>query len=485
MLAGGTPPPGLSQPLAKTHNEGSSRPPRQVTRKMPENLHIQRIDTSLDDVQSKLDALREQLSPRGDVVSEAGRQRTIDAFGEPLSPQQVVERICVDVRQRRAEAVLEYSAQLDRAALSADELRVPPAEIRAAHAGADSTFLETVRRIRENILEFQSAILHHDVEIARPGGVKLRQRYLPVQRVGLCVPGGAAAYPSTVLMTAVPAMAAGVEQLAVVAPPTDFGANNPDVLATCHELGIDEVYRVGGAQGVAALAYGIEGLPKVDKIVGPGNLFVALAKKHVYGEVDIDSIAGPSEVVVIADETTRPDFAASDMLAQAEHAPGASILVTWSREVLEATMAELQLQVALLSRSELTVQSLEAFGAMILVRDADEACKITNLIAPEHLHIATAGADQLLSNIRHAGATFLGNYSPVALGDYVAGPSHVLPTGGTARWASGLSANDFLRSGSVISFAEEGMKEVAGDVQIMADKEGLTAHRASVDIRLS
>jgi histidinol dehydrogenase len=205
----------------------------------------------------------------------------------------------------------------------------------------------------------------------------------------------------------------------------------------------------------------------------------------VFGEVDIDSIAGPSEVVVIADESTRPDFTAADLLAQAEHSPGSGILVTWSREVLEATAAEVQRQVAGLSRAELTVQALEDFGALILVRDADEACAITDLIAPEHLHIAVEDAERLLARIHHAGATFLGNYSPVAVGDYAAGPSHVLPTGGTARWASGLSANDFLRAHSVIAYTREGLLQVAADVQRLADKEGLTAHRASVDVRVS
>jgi histidinol dehydrogenase len=344
--------------------------------------------------------------------------------------------------------------------------------------------LATVRRIRDNILEFQSAILHQDREVTRPSGVTLNQRYVPLRRIGICVPGGAAAYPSTVLMTAVPARAAGVREIAVVAPPTPFGANNSDVLATCHEVGVEEVYRIGGAQAVSALAYGVDGIAPVDKIVGPGNLFVALAKKHVYGEVDIDSIAGPSEVVVIADETTRPDFAAADLLAQAEHAPGASILVTWSPVVLEATFAELQKQVATLSRSEQIVQSLQDFGALILVRDAQEACEMTDLIAPEHLHIATDNARQLLTNIRNAGATFLGNHTPVAVGDYVAGPSHVLPTGGTARWAAGLTANDFLRGGSVIQYSPTALQDVAADVRALADKEGLTAHRESVDIRL-
>jgi len=447
-------------------------------------LNILRVDTRQDDVAEKLAELREKLSPRGDVVSEAGRQKTIEVFGEPLSPQQVVEQICSDVRQDGIAALLDYSRKLDGADLTADSIRVGAEEIKAAHRQADLDFLATVRRIQANIREFQSAILHQDVEVSRPSGVTLRQRYLPLERIGICVPGGAAAYPSTVLMSAVPAFAAGVQEVFVVAPPTKFGANNVDVLATCHEVGVDTVYRVGGAQAVAAMAYGVEGLPKVDKIVGPGNLFVALAKKHVYGEVDIDSIAGPSEVVVIADETTRPDFTAADLLAQAEHSPGASILVTWSAEVLEATYNELCRQVATLSRSELTLQSLEAFGTLILVRDKREACEITDMIAPEHLHIATDNAEELLGQLHNAGAVFMGNYSPVALGDYVAGPSHVLPTGGTARWASGLSANDFLRSHSVIDFSQAAMSEVAADVQAMANKEGLTAHRASVDIRL-
>jgi histidinol dehydrogenase len=284
-------------------------------------------------------------------------------------------------------------------------------------------------------------------------------------------------------MTAVPALAAGVPEIVVVAPPTKFGANNPVVLATCHELGIREVYRMGGAQGVAALAYGVEGIAKVDKIVGPGNLFVALAKRHVFGEVDIDSIAGPSEVVVIADSSTRPDFTAADLLAQAEHAPGASILVTWSDATLEATAKELARQVTGLSRCEETIQSLRDFGCLILVRDEAEACQITELIAPEHLHIAIDNAERLLQKIKNAGATFLGNYSPVALGDYAAGPSHVLPTGGTARWASGLSANHFLRSSSVIEYSDQALQAIAPDVIRMAEVEGLTAHRESVAIR--
>jgi histidinol dehydrogenase len=445
-------------------------------------FQIDRIDARRDDVAAALDALRRKLSPAGNVVSEAGRRRTIEVFGEPLTPQQVVERICGDVRSRGLAAVLDYSRRLDQAELTAETVRVSATELAAAHAEADPEFLATVRRIRENILQFQRAILHRDVEVTRPG-VTLRQRYTPLARVGICVPGGAAAYPSTVLMTAVLAQAAGVPEIAIVAPPTKFGANNGVVLATCHELGIREVYRIGGAQGVAALAYGVASISKVDKIVGPGNLFVALAKRHVFGEVDIDSIAGPSEVVVIADSSTRPDFTAADLLAQAEHAPGASILVTWSEQTLAATAQELERQVAHLSRCEETIQSLRDFGCLILVRDEDEACRITDLIAPEHLHIAIAGAERLLPKIKNAGATFLGNYSPVALGDYAAGPSHVLPTGGTARWASGLSANDFLRSSGVIGYSEAALRAIAPDVMRMAEFEGLTAHRQSVELR--
>ncbi|MCI0358419.1 MAG: histidinol dehydrogenase [Planctomycetaceae bacterium] len=443
---------------------------------------IDRIDTRTGEVTAALDALRRKLSPAGNVVSEAGRHRTIEVFGGPLSPQQVVERICGDVKARGLAAVLDYCRKLDKAELTSQTVRVSTDELAAAHAAADPEFLATIRRIRDSILEFQRAILHRDAVVTRPG-VTLRQRYTPLARVGICVPGGAAAYPSTVLMTAVPAQAAGVAEIAVVAPPTRFGANNPVVLATCHELGIREVYRIGGAQGVAALAYGAENILKVDKIVGPGNLFVALAKRHVFGDVDIDSIAGPSEVVVIADATTRPDFTAADLLAQAEHAPGASILVTWSEKALEATARELEAQVARLSRCEQTIQSLRDFGCLILVRDEAEACRIAELIAPEHLHIAIDDAERLLPRISSAGAIFLGNFSPVALGDYAAGPSHVLPTGGTARWASGLSANHFLRSRSVIQYSESALHDISQEVIRMAEVEGLTAHRESVAIR--
>jgi histidinol dehydrogenase len=448
------------------------------------NLRIRRIDTRHENVQQALAELRERLSPRGNVVSAAGRQRTIDVFGAPLTPQQVVQQICADVQSHGITAVLRYGQQLDQAALTADTIQVESDELVKAHEQADPAFLATIGRIREQILTFQRAILHSSLKIVPREGVELWQRYVPLKRVGICVPGGAAAYPSTVLMTAVPAQAAGVEQIVVTAPPTRFGAYNPDLLATCHELGIRQVYRLGGAQGVAAMAYGVPGLPPVDKIVGPGNLFVALAKKHVYGDVDIDSIAGPSEVVVLADDGARPDFIAADILAQAEHAPGASVLITWHDTVVADVYKQLVERAAALSRGEVTVHSLEEFGCLIRVRDADEACDLADQMAPEHLHIATADAEILAERIHNAGAIFLGYFTPVAVGDYAAGPSHVLPTGGTARWAGGLSANDFLRAGSMIRYSAEALRKAAPDVRAMAEKEGLTAHWASVDVRL-
>jgi histidinol dehydrogenase len=446
-------------------------------------LEIARIDTRDPAAAGQLAALRAKLAPDGNVVSDAGRRKTLEVFGEPLTPMQVVERICGDVRRRGLSALLEYTAKLDGKTIAADELRVPAGELAAAHQAADAELLDAVRRIRARIEMFQRAILHRDVSIDTEHGGYLAQRYLPLRRIGVCVPGGAAAYPSTVLMTVVPAQTAGVDEIAVVAPPTEFGSYNRDLLATCHELGVTEVYRAGGAQAVAALAYGVEGLMRVDKIVGPGNLFVALAKKHVYGEVDIDSIAGPSEVIVIADETTDAAFTAADLIAQAEHAPGSAMLITWNAALADAVAVELEKQLASLERGEAARQSLESFGALVLVRDADEAAQLADDMATEHLHLASGNAERLAKRIRYAGAMFIGPYSPVPLGDYAAGPSHVLPTGATARFASGLSANDFLRANSVIHFTQPGLEAIADDVLTLARREGLTGHARSVEIR--
>jgi histidinol dehydrogenase len=448
-------------------------------------LRITRIDCARKDAREAIRGLREQLSVKGDVVSPQGRAKTVAVFGEPLTPQQVVERICRDVREDGLTAVLAYSAKLDGVALTPQTMRVTEEELDAAYRRADPAYLKTLRSVRANIYAFQTGILHRDASFHRGPGCELGLRYRPLRRAGMCVPGGAAAYPSSLLMTVVPAQAAGVSEIAVVVPPTKFGGYNDDLLAACRLLGVLEVYRVGGAQAIAALAYGVEGIDPVDKIVGPGNLFVALAKKFVYGEVDIDSIAGPSEVVVIADWSAHPRFVAADLISQAEHSPGASILITWEPELIARVETALVEQLAVLDRGALARESLERFGALILVRDEDEAVSLTNRIAPEHLHVSTIDPHRLADRLLNAGAIFLGHETPVALGDYAAGPSHVLPTGGTARWASGLSANDFLKRSSLIQVDRRGLEALAGDVRRLADVEGLTAHRYSVDVRLA
>lgn len=446
---------------------------------------LRRIRCTDADAADQIARLRARLSPQGEVVSPRGRQLTEAVFGEALPPTRVVERVCADVKARGLAALLHYTEQFDHVRLTAETFRVRAEELYAAHAAAEPSFLDTVRRVRQNVLAFQMGLLHRDAVLQVAGKHELRLRYRPLRRVGVCVPGGAAAYPSTLLMTVCPAQAAGVKEIAVVVPPSPFGGYNRDLLAVCQELGVTEVYRVGGAQAVAALAYGVEGMPAVDMIVGPGNLFVALAKRYVYGQVAIDLLAGPSEIVIVADDSAAPDFVAADLIAQAEHSPGASILITWHEPLLDAVADALNRQLPKLPRGGLAQESLESFGAFLLARGVDEAIVQANQIAPEHLHLATREPETLLERIDHAGAVFLGPYSPVAVGDYVAGPSHVLPTGGTARFASGLSANDFQRRSSVIAFTRAGLEAVADDVYLLADKEGLTAHAASVAVRLA
>jgi histidinol dehydrogenase len=394
-----------------------------------------------------------------------------------------VQRICRDIAAEGTSKFLEYVEKLDGVSLRGEEIFVSEEELRKAHQTVGGEFLAAIRRVRGRIERFQSAIRHRDARVELPGGY-LEERYRPLQRAGICVPGGAAAYPSTVLMTVVPAQVAGVKEVVVASPPTRFGSHNPFVLATCWELGVRKVLRAGGAHAVAAMAYGVEGLEPVDIIVGPGNLFVALAKKYVFGRVAIDSIAGPSEVVVIADRSANPEFLAYDLIAQAEHAPGTSILLAWQQEVLKETMAAVEEALKQVDRAEEARQCLEEFGVAILVRGDEEACQIASEIAPEHLHIVTENAGELADRIHTAGAIFLGDYSPVAVGDYAAGPSHVLPTSGTARFSSGLTVNHFLRSHSVIHLSRTGLEEMAADVQLLAECEGLTAHRDSVLLRL-
>lgn len=446
-------------------------------------LNLRRIVCGTDDAAAQLAHLRGLLSAQGNLVSARGRELTEAVFGEALPPVKVVERICADVASKGLPAVLRYTSAFDRVDLTADTVRVSRSEMALAHAAAAPELLETVRRVRQNVLAFQLGILHRSATLSVAGKHELRLRYRPIRRVGVLVPGGAAAYPSTLLMTVVPAQAAGVPELAVVMPPTRSGAYNTDLLAVCHELNVTEVYRIGGAQAVAALAYGVEGIPAVDMIVGPGNLFVALAKRHVAGQVAIDCFAGPSEVVVLADTSAPPAYIATDMLAQAEHNPGSAVLVTWQPELLDPVVAALEARLATLSRADVSRDCLEQFGALVLARDEREAIAITNQLAPEHLHIATRKAEEHAESIDNAGAIFLGNYTPVALGDYAAGPSHVLPTGGAARFSSGLSANDFLKRSSVLSFTRAGLEDIAPDVELLAQREGLTAHAASVTVR--
>jgi histidinol dehydrogenase len=315
--------------------------------------------------------------------------------------------------------------------------------------------------------------LRHDLQV----------RYRPLKRIGVYCPGGAAAYPSTLLMTVCPAHVAGCEQIAVCMPPTQTGAYSREMLATCHELGVSEVYRLGGAQAIAAMAYGIEGLKPVDMIVGPGNQYVALAKKHVFGQVAIDCLAGPSEIVVLADDSAHPDYVALDLIAQAEHSPGVAILVTWYEPLIEEVYQALQKRLAKLSRADLARDSLERYGALVLAPSKAAAAECVNTLAPEHLHIQTRDPDAMLEDIDSAGAVFLGPFTPVAVGDYAAGPSHVLPTGGTARFASGLNANDFRKRTSILRFTRKGLQEISEDVVFMANTEGLTGHAASVEMR--
>jgi histidinol dehydrogenase len=445
-------------------------------------LKVRRIDLSANNAPQQLAKLRDQFKLDAEVVSAQSKKLTQAAFGEALSPIRAVERICTDVRDGGLEAVLRYSEVFDKAKLKPDAIRVKESELEAAHAAADPEFLDVIRRIRYNIDSFQNGLLHRDAELRQSGSFELHLRYRPLDRVGVYCPGGAAAYPSTLLMTVCPAQAAGVKEIAVALPPTATGAYSKDMLAACHELGVTEVYRMGGAQAVAALAYGVEGIPAVDMIVGPGNKYVSLAKKYVFGTVAIDCLAGPSEIVVVADDSAHPSYVALDLIAQAEHAPGVAILVTWYEPLINEVKEALEKRLAKLGRADLSRESLERYGAFVLAPDKQTAIETVNELAPEHLHVQTRDPDAFTDEV-DAGAIFVGPFTPVALGDYAAGPSHVLPTGGTARFASGLSANDFRKRTSVLRFTRNGLRDMAPDVAFLAKKEGLPAHALSVEQR--
>ena len=416
------------------------------------------------------------------VLMETLRKGTLTAGVEAVDVQSIVREIIDYVEALGDVGAAEITSRLDNADITPETIRVPREQISEAHRDADSEFLQLVARVSVNIREYQESILIADPEPLKRGGRTLGVRYTPMARAGVYVPGGKAIYPSTVLMTIVPAQVAGIEQIAIASPPTG-GEVNRMVLALAGELGITEVYRLGGAVAIAAMALGTETIAPVDKIVGPGNAFVAEAKRQLFGRVGIDSVAGPSEVLIVADQTARADCLAADMLAQVEHNPGSAILVTPSGELADAVAEELDAQLPALERSDAAKACLEAYGGIIVTADLDEACRIANDFATEHLQIITADDRGALDKIRNAGAVFLGPHTPVPLGDYYAGPSHVLPTGGTAKFSGPLSCNDFLTAASILSYDAESLDSDAADVIDFATREGLTAHANAVRIR--
>ena len=395
----------------------------------------------------------------------------------------VVSSIIDEVRARGDEALIDYTARFDRLRLTPAELRVDEQTLAATADKVGPNVLAALREAIKNVRKFHEQQREQSWEITPAAGVRLGQRITPLDRVGLYVPGGTAAYPSSVVMNVVPAQVAGVEQIAVVTPPSSL-SETPAVAAALRELNITEIYAVGGAQAIAALAFGTQTIPRVDKITGPGNKYVAAAKKLVFGVVGIDAIAGPSEVVIIADNTARAEFVAADLLAQAEHGEDASaILITTSETLAGATAKELESQLESLPRRAIAAASLRNYGALIVVETIDSACEIANALAPEHLQLVTGDDEAAAARIRHAGAIFFGPHTPEAAGDYLAGPNHVLPTGGTARFSSALGVYDFVKRTSLLRYSSEAFAKVCDSITVLAECEGLAAHARSAAIR--
>ena len=409
------------------------------------------------------------------------KERSVSLDEELMS---TVAEIIAEVRARGDAALLDYTARFDGVRLKAAELRVDHAALRESAARVDESVLAALRMSIRNIRAFHERERAEGWEIETGRGVRLGQRITPVESAGLYVPGGTASYPSSVVMNVVPAQVAGVGRIVVVTPPRTL-AETPAVAAALVELGVEEIYTVGGAQAVAALAYGTETVPRVDMITGPGNRYVAAAKKLVFGAVGIDSIAGPSEVVILADETARADFVAADLLAQAEHGEDASaVLVTTSEELGRRVVEEVARQARTLPRQKIVWRSLADYGAIFVVADIEEACAIVNELAPEHLEIIVRDEETAASRVRHAGAIFFGPYAPEAVGDYFAGPNHVLPTGGASRFSSALGVSDFQRRTSMIRYTREELKESGRMIAALARAEGLDAHARSALIRM-
>lgn len=411
------------------------------------------------------------------------QKEEIFARNNPVaSVSNVVSNIIQTVVAKGDEALKEYSEKFDKVELSS--LEVSQAEIENAYALADKKFIEILKEAGENIKAFHSRQKRDGFEIKKENGIIIGQKITPIERVGLYVPGGTAAYPSSVLMNAIPAKIAGCAQIVMVTPPSKDGSVNPNVLVAAKIAGVDKIFKVGGAQAVAALAYGTESIPKVDKIVGPGNAFVAEAKKQVFGKVAIDMIAGPSEILIVADNKNNPKFIAADLLSQAEHDKMASaVLVTNDYDFALEVSKQLERQIPLLERSDIARTSIDVNGKIIVADNLTEAIEIANEIAPEHLELCLDDPFTYLDKIKHAGSIFMGRYCPEALGDYFAGPNHTLPTSGTARFSSPLSVDDFVKKSQFSYYTQEALEKVADKIDYFAKKEGLTAHGKSATIR--
>ncbi|MBQ3199935.1 MAG: histidinol dehydrogenase [Firmicutes bacterium] len=401
---------------------------------------------------------------------------------EEKGVEDIVDEIIANVRQNGDAALIAYGEKFDKAKLTA--LEVTEAEMDEAFAAMDAEFIKTLEMARDNISRFHSQQIQKNFVITEEGGIVLGQKYTPVEKAGLYVPGGTASYPSSVLMNAIPAKLAGVSEIVMTTPPNAEGKIAPAILAAAKVAGVTRIFKVGGAQAVAALAYGTESIPKVDKIVGPGNIFVATAKRKVYGLVDIDMIAGPSEILVLADGTCNPEYVAADMLSQAEHDKLATaVLITTSADLAAAVSDELERQIPLLPREEIARTSIDTNGKIILATTMADAVAAANLIAPEHLEVCVDEPFSLLDDIKNAGSIFLGKNVPEALGDYLAGPNHTLPTSGTARFSSPLSVDDFVKKSSFIYYPKAALAKVSDRIVDFAEREGLHAHAQSVAVR--
>lgn len=395
-----------------------------------------------------------------------------------------VAEILNKVRLEGDRALFDYTREFDKSEITKETIRVTEEEIQEAYDAVDPALVDVIKKALVNIRSYHEKQKQNSWFTSSEEGTMLGQKVTPLQRVGVYVPGGKAVYPSSVLMNIVPAKVAGVDQIVMTTPPGKDGKVNPSTLVAAKEAGADEIYKVGGAQAVGALAYGTESIPKVDKIVGPGNIFVALAKKAVYGHVSIDSIAGPSEILVLADDSANPRFVAADLLSQAEHDELASaILITTSRDLAEKVSHEVEGFVKILSRKEIIQKSLDNFGYILIAENMDDAIEAANAIASEHMEIVTKNPFEVMMKIRNAGAIFIGEYSSEPLGDYFAGPNHVLPTNGTAKFFSPLSVDDFVKKSSIVYYSREALKKIHKDIEQFASSEQLTAHANSIAVR--